>query len=64
MRNLVCLGRTRTELVSRRSADLPVTAVAPLGLSDTSFFVAHGPISTNHRIEVVKVEVIFLVMSS
>jgi hypothetical protein len=57
MRNLICLGRTRTVLVSRQSEDLPVTAIAPIPSSENAFFVAHGPISTNHKIEILKVEV-------
>lgn len=57
MRNLICLGRTRTVLVSRQSGDLPVTAIAPIPLSENAFFVAHGPTSTNPKIEILRVEV-------
>jgi hypothetical protein len=57
MRNLVCLGRTRQIIISRQSEDLPVSAIAPIPSSEDAFFVAHGPIATNSKIEVLRVEV-------
>jgi hypothetical protein len=59
MRNLTCLGRTRTALVSVQTGteDLPVTAIAPIPSSEDAFFVAHGPICTNHKIEILRVQV-------
>jgi hypothetical protein len=59
MRNLICLGRTRTALVSGQSEseDLPVTGIAPIPSSEDAFFVAHGPICTNQRIEILRVQV-------
>ena len=58
MRNLICLGRTRTQIVSDDSAEaLPVTAIAPLPSSETALFVAQGPTSTNSEIHISQVEV-------
>jgi hypothetical protein len=57
MRNLICLGRTRENIISPQSEDLPVSAIAPIPSSEDAFFVAHGPIATNSKIEVLRVEV-------
>ena len=57
MRNLVCLGRTRHLLALKQSTDLPVSAIAPIPASDSSFFIAHGPICENHKIEVWRMDV-------
>jgi hypothetical protein len=57
MRNLICLGRKRTFLVSKQSGDLPVTAIAPIPSSENAFFVLYGPNATSHRIEVFRIEV-------
>jgi hypothetical protein len=59
MRNLICLGRTRTALVSEQPEPehLTVTGIAPIPSSEDAFFVSHGPIATNHKIEILRVQV-------
>lgn len=62
MRNLICLGRTTTALVSRQSEseDLPITAIAPIPTSEDAFFVSHGPTCTIQKVEVLRVQVYIL----
>ena len=59
MRNLVCLGRTRTEIEPGKQGDtdpLPVTAIAPLPSFENVFFAAKGPAAQNREMAVFRVE--------
>jgi hypothetical protein len=58
MRNLICLGRTTSQILTDNSTDsLPITAITPLPSSENAFFVAQGPSSTNSEIQISQVEV-------
>ena len=58
MRNLICLGRTRTQINTDGSSDaLPVTAITPLPSSENVVFVAQGPTAANSEIQISQVEV-------
>jgi elongator complex protein 1 len=60
MRNLVCLGRTRTRIKSDEGngdADSTVAAIAPLPSSDNAFYVAKGPSRQTHEVAIFHVEV-------
>jgi hypothetical protein len=59
MRNLVCLGRTRTAIAGEENGDAESTivAIAPLPSFDNAFYVAKGPTPQTHEIAIFHVEV-------